>query len=590
MQTSWNLDVLYKGYDDPKIAADKQLIKDLIDAAVKKYSNVLRNADAEMLLAYFQESEKITEVLIRIYMYLHLLTDKDSSNQEAMKVYKEFQAFYIWLQQNLLLLEEEVKLISKESIEQFKQVESLKFYGNALQHILDMRQYQLPYDQERVLSVKSIVSSWADSLENEYRNHLTFPFEEEDWTVKILTEWEIRALRLNVNPKIRERAFMKHREIYGQEANKIVFHNLFSIGAKDWVSDAQLRWFKHAAQKRNVSEQMSDAVIDTMISVTRESYEVYQDFLDLKRRILKQDKLHIWDLYAPSAKIDKEFDFDQAWNLHMTAMQKFDPFFAEFSKEMIESGRIDVFPKKNKRGGAYSFSIKNNPNFVLLNFTGTAQDVMTISHELGHAIHGKLSQKVPWTVYETSLSLAETASNFNELLVADEIMQQLSEKDKIIFLENDIEDSMWTVFRITQYYLFEKELYSRLWNQEDLSRDDLSMLRRSSSDELFNGRIEFPWAPVDDIGWTMIPHFFKSPFYNYPYVFGGLLSLALFQSYKKQWQKFVSDYKEILSSGWTYAPYDLLKMYGHDITGREFYQNWIDHFKSRIATLKQLLS
>lgn len=242
--------------------------------------------------------------------------------------------------------------------------------------------------------------------------------------------------------------------------------------------------------------------------------------------------MSVWDTSAPLGKSDKDFTFEEAFDLHLSVMQDFDKDFYDYSKRMIEEERIDVFPRAGKRGGAFASYRKGEESFVLLNFTGKLRDVSTISHELGHAIHGHLSQVQEAPVYDSPLSMAETASIFSEMLLGEKVKSLISKEEYREYLNERLGDIFATIFRQVQYVVFEKQVHESIHSGQELSYKDLNALWRKEQEKLYGGAVAFDVPAEDESGWSMIPHIFHTPFYCYAYAFGNLLTFALYNQVK----------------------------------------------------------
>ncbi len=174
--------------------------------------------------------------------------------------------------------------------------------------------------------------------------------------------------------------------------------------------------------QRNISEEMDDEVVNMLLAEVENAYPLYQRFLNAKAKLLGlEGDFAVYDVGAPLGTVDKDFTLEEAYDLHLSVMKDFDQDFYDYSKRMIDEERIDAFPGAGKRGGAFASYRKGEESFVLLNFTGKLRDVSTISHELGHAIHGHLSQGQEAPVYDSALSMAETASIFSEMLLGEKV-------------------------------------------------------------------------------------------------------------------------------------------------------------------------
>jgi oligoendopeptidase F len=227
------------------------------------------------------------------------------------------------------------------------------------------------------------------------------------------------------------------------------------------------------------------------------------------------------------------------------------------------------------------------PSCVLLNYTNKLNDVSTLAHEFGHSIHAYLSTIQKPQVYYSGTSMAETASIFNETLLNNALEKTLTESEKLGFLENQLSDIFSTIFRQVQYTLFEKRVHEAVYNGQELSYNDFNKIWREEQTKMTGDYVEYSLEAEKESGWSSIPHIFATPFYCYSYAFGNILSFALYEKYVEEGQGFVEKYKNILRSGGSKPPYDLLMENGLDITSPEFYrsglkvvENLVNEFES----------
>lgn len=181
-----------------------------------------------------------------------------------------------------------------------------------------------------------------------------------------------------------------------------------------------------------------------------------------------------------------------------------------------------------------------------MNFTGKLRDVSTISHEIGHAIHGYLSQVQEAPVYDSPLSMAETASIFSEMLLGEKVKSLISKEEYREYLNERLGDIFSTIFRQVQYVIFEKEIHTQIHSGNELTYKELNKLWRKSQESLYSGSVRHDVAAEDESGWSMIPHIFHTPFYCYAYAFGNLLTFALYNKVHTEKILLVEDYKDIL--------------------------------------------
>lgn len=293
-------------------------------------------------------------------------------------------------------------------------------------------------------------------------------------------------------------------------------------------------------------------------------------------------------MIAPLSKIDKQYEFDEAVALHLDTMKDFDQEFHDYSVDMLESGRMDIFPKSGKRYGAFASYRQGEESFVLLNYTKTLNDISTLSHELGHAIHGHLSQGQKPAVYDSPLSLAETASIFSEMLLSEKIKQVLSLEERAEFLNEQLGDFFATIFRQIQYVAFEKRVHEAIASGQELTYHDYNAMWREEQIKMCGTDMAHDVPDTEESGWSMIPHIFASPFYCYAYAFGNILVFALYNRYKQEGKPFIESYKDILRAGGSERPKDLLARHGFDITSPEFYRSAIREVEQLVVEFEEL--
>jgi len=314
--------------------------------------------------------------------------------------------------------------------------------------------------------------------------------------------------------------------------------------------------------------------------------------VELKAKLLKQKlPLSIQDIFAPVIESKWTFTKEQAIKMHLEVMQDFDKDFYDYSIDLLENGRVDFEPKQGKRWGAYASYSKASESFVLLNFKKKLNDVFTLTHEFWHAIHGHLSQVQPEQVYDSPLSLAETASIFNEMLLSKYLLnkEDLSKEDKIYLLENKLWDIMATIFRQIQYVDFELEVHNGILNWKQYSYEDYCNIWREKQELMSWKNLKYDVKANEENSWSMIPHIFHTPFYCYSYAFWNILSFSLYNKYEKEWKNFVKNYKEILASWWSLPPKELLQKYGIDITKKSFYENAFREIEKMLEELEKLV-
>jgi oligoendopeptidase F len=250
----------------------------------------------------------------------------------------------------------------------------------------------------------------------------------------------------------------------------------------------------------------------------------------------------------------------------------------------LKNGQIDVFPKKGKTGGAYCSSSTGLPTLVLLNHISSMNSVMTVAHEMGHAIHSELSKTQPEIYQGYSTAVAEVASTLFENFAFDEVFETLSDKEKIIALHDRINDDISTIFRQIACFNFELELHKEIRAKGFVPKEEMAKLMNKHISSYVGGVMKLK---ENDgyffVNWGHIRRFF----YVYSYAYGQIISKALYAEYKKD-KNFISKIEEFLKSGGSKSPYEIFKSIGIDTSKPEFFEAGLKQIEEDIKMLEKL--
>jgi oligoendopeptidase F len=355
---------------------------------------------------------------------------------------------------------------------------------------------------------------------------------------------------------------------------------------RDWRSEnLGLRKFKSPIAVRNLANDIPDAVVETLLGVIQKNAVVFQRYFRLKAKWLGQPKLRRFDLYAPLAKTESEYPYDRGVHMVLDAFREFSPKVADLAQRVFDSGHVDSEVRPGKQGGAFCASILPGlPPYVLINYNNRADNVRTLAHEMGHAIHALLAADHSVLTFHSALPMAETASVFSEMVLNDRLMRE--EKDPAVrrdLLASAIDDAYATVGRQGFFALWEKDAHAMV--QQGKTADEMAARYLEHLQLQFGEAVEvdesFKWE------WIVVPHFYAVPFYVYAYAFGQLLVLALYQMYKREGEAFKPKYLKILSYGGSAAPARILKEAGIDIASAKFWQGGFDVISGMVDELEK---
>ncbi|MBM3125726.1 MAG: M3 family oligoendopeptidase, partial [Chloroflexi bacterium] len=419
-----------------------------------------------------------------------------------------------------------------------------------------------------------------DSITNRY----LFKVQAKGRTSEV-TAAELQSLRYSTDPKDRARSYQEQFRVYGNDG--VILGQMYQTRLRDWhTENVNLRKFSSPIAVRNLSNDIPNEAVETLLETARRNSGIFQRYFKLKAAHVGMKKLRRYDIYAAVTGSKKTFSFDTAVQLVLDSFNAFDPNVAALAKRVLDENRLDSEIRKGKRSGAFCWSVLPELTpWVLVNYQGTAREVATLAHELGHAIHSMLAAHHSAFTFQSSLPLAETASTFAEMLLIDRLLKE--ERDESVrrdLLFKQMDDAYATIMRQSYFALFEKQAHEMV--RKNASVDELSAAYLANLKEQFGDSLElsedFKWE------WVCIPHIYHTPFYVYAYAFGQLLVLALYQQYKAEGDSFKPKYLKILSAGGAKAPEKILAEAGINIREAKFWQGGFDVLEKLVSELEKL--
>jgi oligoendopeptidase F len=362
---------------------------------------------------------------------------------------------------------------------------------------------------------------------------------------------------------------------------------IYQYIARDWRSESvDLRGYASPISVRNLANDIPDEVVDTLLDVARDNASIFHRFFALKARWLGVDRIRRYDLYAPVAKTEKTYSYPDAVEMVLDSYNKFDARLANLARKIFDEDHYDGEVRKGKRSGAFCSTVEPALTpWILQSYDGKPRNVMTMAHELGHAVHSLLADEHTALTQQASLPLAETASTFGEMLTVDYLLER--EQDEGVrrdILFHQMDDAYATIMRQAYFAMFEREAHRAI--AEGVAVDDMHELYLNNLKDQFGASLEMS----DDFKyeWVAIPHFYFAPFYVYAYAFGQLLVLSLYQQYQEEGEAFKPRYFEILSAGGSASPNEILTRAGIDMTSASFWQGGFSVIEEKLEALEEI--
>lgn len=582
----WNLKDIFKSTEDFENTI-KQLQKNL--EIVKTYQGELAKS-SENLYNCYNAYEKALENYEKIYAYGMLKFHLNMADSGNIKLYKRCEAIGTEFEKTLSFMTPEITEIDTNKLLKFiEENEKLKRYEREIKEIIKEKEHVLSKQEENLLAMYSEVFSAQENVFDILTN-TEFNFgeiTEENGKKTKMTDSNYSIFLKSQNEDIRKQAFNLMYSKYSEFLNTI--GELYLARVKEDTITAKLRKYSSSLEKAVNNDDSNLKVYNSLIEAVHSNINVNHEFIKLKRKLLKKEEMHIYDIYVNPFQIsDDTITFEQAKEEVLKALNVLGKEYISKLEEAFSNRWVDVYPKENKRGGAYSMGVYGVHPYVLDNFVNNKRDVSTIAHELGHAMHSYYSntnQNVIDSNY--TIMVAEIASTTNEILLAKyqiENEQDKTKKAEIIY--ELLEMIRATLFRQAMFAEFEKMVHEKIELGEMLSSDDLSNMYYKLNEQYFgkncviDEQIKYEWA--------RIPHFY-TPFYVYKYATGISAAIIIAKNILEGKKGYKEKYIEMLKQGCTKKSVELLKMVDVDVENIETYKGAIDFYKDLTMELKKLI-
>jgi oligoendopeptidase F len=583
LQSSWSLKDLFSSLNSADLEEAFTDLEQKMAEFEKLRPQLKADLPASSFIEIMQESEEITRLIHKLDAFVYLAFAADTQSQPAQTLLARFQQFLAGLENRSLFFSLWWKNLDDASARRLMEAAGdTRYY---LQVLRNYKPHTLGEAEEKVINLKNVTGASAlVTLYDAITNRYVFKVEMAGET-KTMSRDELSVHFRSADAGLRARAYQEMYRIFGAEAS--ILGQMYQTRARDWCNEnLTLRKFSTPLAVRNLRNDIPDDAVETLLKVCRENASVFRRFFRLKARLLGMEKLRRYDIYAPVATSVKVYPFDQAVEMVMDSFSSFQPEFGSLARRVIEENHIDSEIRKGKQSGAFcSYPVPGITPWVNINYQGRAEDVATLAHELGHAIHGMLAASHSVFTFDACLPLAETASTFGEMMLVERLLS--SETDQAVrrdLLFRQMDEFYASIMRQAYFAIFEQQAYEMVL--KNASVDEIAAAYIENLREQFGEAVklgdEFKWE------WVSIPHFFYSPFYVYAYAFGQLLVLSLYQQYKAEGEAFKPRYIKLLSAGGSQAPVQVCAEAGIDIHSTAFWQGGFDVINRLVEQLEQI--
>ncbi len=603
---NWNLTPLYLGFEASDFKADCEKYIAMLGELEAWGASLISEKQAEDQLEAQAALKKNLEIYINLSSAIKLLggrlmsfaslttatNTRDSIAQGHLEQLRSLSnrgtapqvAFkhYLKSQPTQMLL---------ETIEQTEVLKAHKFH---LQELLNQTAHLQSEGVEVVLAkLKETGSDAWSTMQGQLTSGLIVTLDIEGET-KTLPLQSARNLAFNADGKIRKDGYLAELDAY----SKIELASAGALNAikGEVITETALRGFESVLDRTLFDARMQKTTLDAMLEAVKEFLPVIRNYQKTKARVLgHQNGLPFYEIHAPLSKETQAYSFDDAKKIVTESFYGFSKAHGEFAEEAFAGNWVDVAPKQGKRGGAFCSGIPAiKESRVLMNFTGSLNNVITLAHELGHGYHGRQIFKQTPLNGSYSMPVAETASIFCETILKQALLKNLRNSDAsddlmIGVLETSIQGYAQTIMDIYSRYLFETELFDRR-KEGSLSVDELNQLMLSAQKQAYGDALDPEY--LHPYMWVNKVHYYYAErnFYNFPYTFGLLFAKGLFAYYQKTGEAFLPQYDQLLGMTGQLSVEGVAKLVGIDITQKAFWEGGLAVVKGEIDQLEALLN
>ncbi|MEZ3503917.1 MAG: oligoendopeptidase F [Lachnospiraceae bacterium] len=581
----WAIEDLYS--DDEHWTEDYERLKKRIPE-LSAYQGRLGES-AGTLLAMQRTYDELNELAEKVYVYANQRLHENTDNGIYQNLSSRARGLMIQLEEAGSYIQPELLKLPEGTVEKFlEENKELQVYRQYFENMIRQKEHVLGRELEEVLALVGELAEGPKDIFSMFNNaDIRFPeITGEDKKPVEVTHGRFGLLLQSRDRNVRRDAFKALYSVYGKYRNTLAA--VYRANVKQEAFYARVRKYGSDLEAALDVSHIPVSVYDNLIAAVHEFLPSMHRYVELRKKLLGVDELHMYDLYVSMvADAECRISFEQAKKMVLEGLSPMGEEYRRLLSEGFSNGWIDVYENQGKRSGAYSWGAYGTHPYVLLNYQENLNNVFTLAHEMGHALHSWYSDKnQPYVYAGYKIFVAEVASTCNEALLIHHLIEATEDsKQKAYLINYFLEQFRTTLFRQTMFAEFEKITHGLQEKGETLTADRLCEVYYGLNREYFGKNI-----CIDreiEIEWARIPHFY-TPFYVYQYATGFSAAIALAGRILKQGEPAVEQYKKFLKGGSSMYPLELLRMAGVDMERKESVEDALKIFVQYLDEMERL--
>lgn len=582
-KSKWILEDIYA--TDELWNKDLETVKNMVPDCEKYQGKLLE--DRQNILSCLNASNSINRLLEKLYVYARMRLDQDVANSKYKVMVSKVENVSVYVSSTLAFVYPELAQNSEDFLLQISKEKDFEDYSYMLEGFAKNKKYSLSTKEEVILAnVSKFSGLFKEAFSMLDNSDIKFEDFINDQGEKVSLSHGIYSLYLQTGSREeRKKAFESMFNAYKQNINLIT--TLYRGNVEKNVVMSKIRGYKSCLDKAVINEDVSIEVYEKLLKNIHENLPYLHEYMRYRKDQLKYDELHMYDLHMPIVEdVDKKIEYQEAKDIVMKALAPLGDEYQSLLKKAFNEGWIDVYENKGKRSGAYSWGCYDSHPYVLLNYKPVLNDVFTIAHELGHAMHSYYSNSsLPYQKAGYEIFVAEVASTVNETLLVMHLLQSAQGNERKYLLSYLLNMFRTTIFRQTQFAEFEYKAHKLAEEEEALTPDALCDMYYELNEQYYGKDVI-----SDDLiryEWARIPHFYTA-FYVYKYSTGLISAICIASDILEKGDLAVEKYKKFLKAGGSMSPLDILKLVDVDLTTDEPYKKAMNFFKRTLDEIKEI--